>query len=57
MAPQIIYIVLVSIVLLVHLSKDGQPIEREYSFFAKLVGTAIVVALLWWGGFWDVFIR
>ena len=50
-APQIIIIVLIAMNVGLHLAKHGQPRTDKYDFFWELFGKAILVALLWWGGF------
>ena len=47
--PQIIFIVIASIELLVHAAKHGE--RREFNIFAKIIDTAVLVGLLIWGGF------
>lgn len=50
-AAQIIMIVLFAIGLGVAIAKQGQP-KGNYSIGENIIGIAINVALLWWGGFW-----
>lgn len=50
-APQIIYIVLISIRLLYTAYKHGQPRDDDYNILIALIGTALGVGLLIWGGF------
>lgn len=33
------------------LAKHGEPKESDYNILASLAGTAIMVGLLYWGGF------
>jgi len=49
-APQIIFIVLASIELLVHAHKHGQS-RGKFNIGMALLNTAFTVGLLWWGGF------
>ena len=49
-APQIIFIVLVGLELLMHANKHGQPREN-YNILIALFNAVITVGLLWWGGF------
>lgn len=49
-APQIILIVLLALGVFVSLQDDGQ--HERVSFLGTSVCTIILVALLWWGGFW-----
>ena len=50
-AAQIIMIVLFALGLGVTVAKHGQP-KGNYSIGENIIGIAINVALLWWGGFW-----
>ena len=47
--PQIIFIVIASIEVLVHAIKHGE--HREFNIFVRLIDTALMVGLLFWGGF------
>lgn len=47
--PQIIWVSLAGISLLIHANKHGQ--KRDYNFWTDLVGTIASLALLTWGGF------
>jgi hypothetical protein len=48
--PQITLIALVVFDAGIHLAKDGQP-RTNFSFIAKLIDTAVVFSLLYYGGF------
>ena len=48
-APQIIYLVIVGMGLLISANKHGQ--ENKYNFWTQLVASAIGMSLLIWGGF------
>ncbi len=50
-APQIIYLVLVGINLLLSAYLHGKPRRETENVFVTLVAQAVMVALLWWGGF------
>ncbi len=50
-APQLIIICIYSMGIGMHLVKNGEPKEGNYSFFANLIATAISAGILWWGGF------
>lgn len=50
-AAQIIMIVLLAFGFTTTIAKQGQP-RGNYSIGENIVGTAIYVSLLWWGGFW-----
>lgn len=49
-APQIVWIFLVALGLGVQIAKHGQP-QSPYHAGKSLVGCAISVGLLYWGGF------
>jgi len=49
--PQIIVIVLIAIGIGINLSKYGQPKTGTVDIFDVLIGPAITVGLLYWGGF------
>ena len=51
-APQIIMIVIFALGLFISLENHGKPKQGTDNFFLTLLGTAINIALLWWGGFW-----
>lgn len=48
--PQIIYLFLAAMGLGLALANDGKP-QPPYSFIKSLISSAIVLSLLWWGGF------
>jgi len=48
-APQIIFIVIASIELLVHAIKHGEI--REFNISMRIIDTTLMVGLLFWGGF------
>ena len=50
--PQIIMIVLIAINLILELIVNGETIPRKHSFFQELVAKALLVVLLYLGGFW-----
>lgn len=52
-APQIIWIVLVTLSVGLHLSKHGEPRTERYSFWGMLLNAAITAGLLYWGGFFN----
>ena len=49
--PQIIMIVMLCLTLLIHIEKHNKPREDKYNAWNALVGIAIQVSLLTWGGF------
>ena len=50
-APQIIMIVLYALSLGTELVKHGRVYEQKHNFWLSLLGVAISVAILVWGGF------
>lgn len=50
-APQIILVALIGIKVGVALAKDGQARTGKHSIKAGLVNNAVLLTLLWWGGF------
>ena len=36
----------------INLARDGEPRDGKYSFLGSLIGTFIIVFLLWKGGFY-----
>ena len=52
-APQIIMIVLIAIDLIFELILNGQEIPQKHSFAQQLFAKALLIALLYWGGFWN----
>jgi hypothetical protein len=57
MKPQILYIILTLVNLLLNAHYHGEPKEGNHNFFIDLLGIAITYALLIWGGFFDVFLK
>ena len=49
--PQIIMIVMLSLVLFINATKHNKPREGKYNVWQTLVGIAIQISLLTWGGF------
>ncbi|GAG30184.1 unnamed protein product [marine sediment metagenome] len=56
MAPQIMIIILMTLGLGLHLTEHGKP-RSNYNFWHGLITTGIWVAILHWGGFFDVIIK
>lgn len=54
MAPQIIYIVIIIINLINAGYRHGKPKEGTNNLWIDLTSIAIAIALLTWGGFFDV---
>jgi hypothetical protein len=57
MTPQIILLILVGMGLGIALVKHGEENKRKYNFWLEALSSAIMLALLYWGGFFDVFFR
>ena len=53
MVPQIIYLSLVFIGLLLVANQHGQ-VRAPQNFWNTLIATVITISLLYWGGFFDV---
>ena len=49
--PQIIYLTINAIGLLLIAHLHGKPKTGEYNIFITLVSEGLAIALLWWGGF------
>ena len=49
--PQILIIALYMLSLGLNLAKDGEPKDGTYHFGAAFIATAIIFAILIWGGF------
>ena len=50
--PQIILVGLLLVELGMALAKHGEPRESNFSVWNSLISDAIILGLLWWGGFW-----
>ena len=57
MTPQIIYLCLVFVGLLVASNQHGKPKEGKHSVWISLIATSITMACLYYGGFFDVFFK
>ena len=57
MLPQIIYVAIVILGLGVELERHGKPKEGKYNFITSALVTGLVFGLLYWGGFFDAFIK
>jgi hypothetical protein len=49
--PQIIYLCLVTADLGFHIAKHGEPKDGKFSAISSLMSSAIILSLLYWGGF------
>lgn len=50
-APQIIYICLLAMGIGISMSRHGDPKTGTHSVWSTIFATTIVVAILYWGGF------
>lgn len=50
---QITMIVLLALSLGISLAQHGKPKQGNESFWRSLIGCAINIGILWWGGFWN----
>jgi len=50
-APQIVWIVLVTMSLTLNLAMHGKPRTGKHSFPQALFAVSLTAGLLWWGGF------
>lgn len=53
MIPQIIYLFLAFAGLLIVANRHGQPKTDSYNIWVQLIATAISLGLLYWGGFFQ----
>lgn len=51
--PEGIFLFLVVLGIVLHLALDGKPRTGTYSFGANLISSILLLALLYWGGFFD----
>jgi|CoawatStandDraft_6_1074263.scaffolds.fasta_scaffold02726_6 hypothetical protein len=57
MKPQIVLISLSMIAIGIHIARHGKQTNLKYNGFNKLIGSAILYTILYYGGFWDVLIN
>lgn len=55
-APQIIFFVLTIISLMIAAREHGYPKTGDHNVVVTIISTVLNIWLLWWGGFFDVFI-
>lgn len=55
MTPQIVLLFLIAVDLGAVLVLHGKPKDEKHNFFMRLFDKLILIALLYWGGFFDVF--
>ncbi len=51
--PQGIYLVILFLGVCQHASKNGQPRTGSYDLGTALISAALILSLLWWGGFFS----
>ncbi|QJB21885.1 hypothetical protein KNU94_gp47 [Xanthomonas phage FoX2] len=51
--PQLIYLALMFVGFGITVSKHGQPETGKHNAWFALIANALVVTLLWWGGFFS----
>ncbi len=51
--PQLIWLALMTFTLGVEATKHGKPKEENYNFWARIIASALVFGLLYWGGFFS----
>lgn len=56
MTPQIIIIIIYAISLGINISNHGKE-QKPKNAWADFIALIIFVTLLWWGGFWDCFVK
>ncbi len=57
MIPQIIYIIMILISLVVSGYMHGKEKTGKYNVFIELLFMALRIGLLYWGGFFDVILK
>ena len=55
--PQLLFVALIVFGDMIHLIRNGEPRDDRYNVWISLLGTAITVSLLYWGGFFDGLIK
>jgi len=56
MKAQILYLILTVFGLGITLAKHGEP-RDPYNFWGTLLSTAMLLGILYWGGFFDCFFK
>lgn len=54
MAPQIVMIVAIAIALGINVAQHGKTKTGKYNIWDTVISRGLTVAILWWGGFWEV---
>lgn len=57
MTAQIILLTLFLISLLINANQHGKPKTGNYNFWYPAISLTIMLGLLYWGGFFDVFFK
>jgi len=56
MIPQIIFLILLTLSLGLKIGKHNEPRENHNAWYG-LISYILMIFLLWWGGFFNVFIK
>jgi len=57
MIPQIIFLMILFLRGGISIERHGRERTGKYNFFIDLVSGLVMLSLLFWGGFFDVFIK
>ena len=57
MIPQIIYLLIIFIGLLIASNEHGKDKKGKHNFWTTLIAASLVLYLLYWGGFFDVILK
>ena len=52
-APQIIVLILYAITIGIELAQHGETEVKKHNVFVAMFGSALMLGLLWWGGFFS----
>ena len=55
MWPQIIYLSLILLGLGLQIDRHGKPKDGTHNIWVDLFSTGLIMLILYWGGFFDVF--
>lgn len=51
--PQVIWVMLTTAGVTVHMLKHGEPMEHPYHWPSRLVAALLMAGILYWGGFFN----
>ena len=57
MVPQIVYLLLLALGLGITMEQHGKPKTGKHNFWVSLIAAALSFAIVWWGGFFNVFFK